>query len=295
MMSDRGSLTVVGCGIRAPAQATLEAVAHIGSASLVYSVVADPLAFDWIRSLNPATESLTSLYAVGKARWQTYAEMVACILSAVRAGERVCAVAYGHPGVFAYPLHEAVRQARAEGFGAEMLAGVSADACLFAELGVDPGTSGCRSYEATDFLVRGRGIDTATSLILWQIGLIGESGYKAQRTLWNQTGLRILAEILQSHYCASHEVTLFEAARFSGIASRIVRVALSDLLDAPVNPMSTLYVPPLTKARIDVEMAARLGIDPTDPKWRRPRPEQENRRGLGLEPATVAARDVDDG
>jgi hypothetical protein len=37
-----------------------------------------------------------------------------------------------------------------------MLPGISAEDCLFADLGIDPGIYGCQSYEATDFLANGR-------------------------------------------------------------------------------------------------------------------------------------------
>ena len=50
-------------------------------------------------------------------------EMVEEILAAVREGKRVCAVFYGHPGVYVKPSHEAVRRARKEGFEARMLPG----------------------------------------------------------------------------------------------------------------------------------------------------------------------------
>ena len=43
-----------------------------------------------------------------------------------------------------------------EGFNAQMLAGISAEDCLFADLGLDPGKNGCQSFEATDFLIRRR-------------------------------------------------------------------------------------------------------------------------------------------
>jgi hypothetical protein len=36
-----------------------------------------------------------------------------------------------------------------------MLPAISAEDCLFADLGVDPADHGCPSYEATDFLVHG--------------------------------------------------------------------------------------------------------------------------------------------
>ena len=48
-----------------------------------------------------------------------------------------------------------------------MLPGISSEDCLFADLGVDPGVSGCQSYEATDFLMNAPIIDSSTQLILW--------------------------------------------------------------------------------------------------------------------------------
>src|SRR3546814_14587936 len=77
----------------------------------------------------------------------TYREMVAAMLAEVRAGRRVCGAFYGHPGVFARVPHKAIAQARAEGFEAHMEAGVSAEDCLYADLGIDPGEVGCQHYE----------------------------------------------------------------------------------------------------------------------------------------------------
>jgi len=34
-----------------------------------------------------------------------------------------------------------------------MLPGISAEDCLFADIGVDPGIYGCQSFEATDLFV----------------------------------------------------------------------------------------------------------------------------------------------
>ena len=62
--------------------------------------------------------------------------MVERILSYVRRGLNVCVVFYGHPGV--HPGHESIRRARMEGFSASKLPGISAEDCLFAELGIDP-------------------------------------------------------------------------------------------------------------------------------------------------------------
>ena len=259
-MNQRGSLTAVGIGIRSPAQATFEAVARIQHADRVFSLVSDPVALYWIRSLNANTESLGTCYAEGKDRRDTYREMIDRIASAVRGGQRVCAVSYGHPGVAAYPFHESIRTLRTEGYAVEMLAGVSAEDCLFAELGVDPTVGGCLSYEATDFLLHRRLVDPACNLILWQIGVIAESGYKQDPEAWNRDGLGVLAQRLLECYPAGHEVVVYEASRLVQCEPLIERVALDRLADARVPAMATLFVPPLVNAPLDEAMATRLGM-----------------------------------
>jgi len=255
-----GSLVAVGIGIRAPAQATLEVSAQIERAEKVFSVVADPLAAYWIRKLNAKTESLGTLYAVGKPRKQTYREMVERITGAVCDGLRVCAVAYGHPGIFAYPLHESIRILREMGYAASMLPGISAQDCFFADAGIDPAAGGCRSYEATDFLVYRRATDTTTGLLLWQIGSIAESSVRNSDDAWNRDGLLVLAQRLSEDYRPNHEVIVYEAARLPLCDSTVIRVPLERLAEAPVTALSTLYVPPMTNPKIDRVTARRLGL-----------------------------------
>lgn len=166
------SLTVVGTGIRL-SQMSMESRVAIESAGKVLYNVADAVTELGIKKLNPTAESLQPFYGPQKHRLLSYLEMVERILSFVREGLEVCAAFYGHPGVFVYPSHEAVRRAREEGFTARMLPAVSSEDCLFADLGVDPAESGCQSFEATDFLIRRRKFDPHSPLILWQIGCIG--------------------------------------------------------------------------------------------------------------------------
>ena len=260
MTRRRGSLTAVGVGIRAPGQATLEASSQIERAEKVFTIVADPLAEYWIRKLNANTEPLGPLYAVGKPRKQTYREMVERITQGVREDLRVCAVSYGHPGIFAYPLHESIRVLRNEGYRAEMLPGISAADCFFAELGIDPAVAGCRSYEATEFLVYRRAHDTTTGLMLWQIGSIAEVGYRTTDEAWNLEALVVLSERLLEAYPPDHEVIVFEAARYPLGNSSVARVPLSRLAKAGVTLLSTLYVPPVCTPTVDRITARRLGL-----------------------------------
>jgi uncharacterized protein YabN with tetrapyrrole methylase and pyrophosphatase domain len=263
MRAPKGSLCAVGIGIRAPAQTTLEASARIQGADKVYTILADPLAECWIRQLNRNTESLGVLYAPNKPLRETYREMVERIVGAVQANLQVCAASYGHPGVFAYPLHEAVRRLRLDGFSTEMLAGVSAEDCLFAELGVDPAVAGRSSYEATDFLIRRRPADPSSALILWQIGAIAQTCPKTDRSAWNPAGIAVLTETLLETYRRDHEVIVYESARFPICDSIIAHMALENLPAAEVTALSTLYVPPMTNLQVDEAMMRRLGIPST--------------------------------
>lgn len=254
----KGILKVVGTGIKAVSDVTLEAVAHIEQADKVLYLVADPVTAYWITTLNKNSEDLYGFYGEGKPRIQTYNEMVERILTCVREGGKVCVAMYGHPGVFAYPTHESVRRAREEGFDAQMLPGVCTTDCLFADLGVDPGNSGCQSFEATDFLVYRRAFDPSCHLILWQIAVIGVPTYKMQRC--NDDGLKVLIEVLSEHYDLDHEVTVYQASQYVVSEPIIRRVPLAGLLDAGVNGISTLYVPPKIERAPDARMRERLGL-----------------------------------
>lgn len=255
----KGSLFVVGTGYIAAGHVTAESEALIKCAEKCLYLVADPAAGAWIQDLNPTAESMRDAYAPGKPRRESYAEIVERMLAPVRQGLDVCAAFYGHPGVFAFPPHQAIRQARAEGFEARMLPGVSAEDCLFADLGLDPAVHGCQSFEATDFLIRRRRFDPSSNLILWQVGAIGVATYEKE-DLWSREGLRVLAEALLQHYPADHETVVYEAAVYPVCDPLILRVPLGKLAEARVSVISTLYVPPLRLAPLDLEMLDRLGI-----------------------------------
>ena len=196
-----GKLTVVGVGIKVPAHVTTEVRLSIESSDEVLYLVADPVAAAWIRKTNPRARAMHLLYEPGEDRRLAYAAMVEEMLALVRCGGHVCVAFYGHPGVFVNPSHEAIRRARAEGFEARMLPGVSAEACLFADLGVDPSAFGCQSYEATDLLARGRPIDPSAALILWQIGVLGNLTYVPEGDL---THIPLLVEFLERYYPSDH-------------------------------------------------------------------------------------------
>jgi len=248
-----GSLVVVGTGIRTVGHLTMEALAWMERADEIIHLVADPVAEALITGLKPGKEfTLQCFYGEGKPRAESYDEMIEFILSHVRAGVLVCGAFYGHPGVFAYPPHESIRRARAEGYAAWMLPGVSAEDCLFADLGVDPAVGGCQSYEATDFLINRRIIDPSSQLILWQIGALGDWTYRPSG--YDRRSLPILLHKLLQHYPPTHEVVLYEAPLFPNCAPTITRIALAQLTSIPLSAAYTLYLPPARAANPDYDV-----------------------------------------
>ena len=184
----------------------------------------------FVESLNPNAESLHGLLRGGQAaRAGVRGDDRGDPRAACARASTVCAAFYGHPGVFVTPSHEAVRRAREEGFPARMLPGISAEDCLFADLGVDPSRHGCQSYEATEFLIYSRRLDPTAALVLWQIGTVGRD-VAANET--QASGLPVLVERLLADYPATHEVTVYEAAPYPGFEPLIRTVPLSELSEA---------------------------------------------------------------
>ncbi|MDX1626281.1 MAG: SAM-dependent methyltransferase [Wenzhouxiangellaceae bacterium] len=261
-MTGSGELRVVGTGIRLAGQLTEEARALVRGSDRVFAVMAEPLALELLRELNPRVSSLQVHYRGGRTRDESYERMVEALLEPVRAGERVCAAFYGHPGVFVWPAHEAVRRARAEGLDASMTPGISAEDCLFADLGWDPGVHGCQSYEAADFLVYARRIDPSALLILWQLAALGDISRSTFRT--DPEWVRVLADVLAEDYGEGHRVTIYEAASFPLDEARIEEVALSELSALRFTQASTLVVPPLRAPRASLDRLERLGVRKED-------------------------------
>jgi len=172
----RGRLIVVGTGIHY-GQLTLEALATIKTA--------DRLLFmgngnGWIAKLNPVAEDLDARFrAEGKYRGVAYEEMVDRVLECLRRGENVCLGIYGNPAVAAWVPHAAIRRARAEGFEAKMLPGVSSVDCLFTDLEIDPSPLGCVVGDASLYLIDPSRFDRRSHVILLQPNLVNTHTDKA--------------------------------------------------------------------------------------------------------------------
>jgi hypothetical protein len=161
----------------------------------------------------------------------------------------VCGAFYGHPGVFAWPPHKAIEVARSEGYQAHMEPGVSAEDCLYADLGIDPGKYGCQHYEASQIMFYKRRIDTSAYLILWQVGVAGDQSFSKFQT--SASYRQILVDVLSRDYVTDHEVLVYSGASLPTERCRIQRLRLAELPDTDIHMSATVVVPPARRLERD--------------------------------------------
>ena len=255
-MNRSGSLVCVGVGMTLGSHITPLARSYIEKSDVVFTALSDGIVELWLAKMNADVRSLQPLYQEGKSRMNTYRQMVDAMLTEVRAGKQVCGAFYGHPGVFAWPAHKAIEIARNEGFSAHMEPGVSAEDCLYADLGFDPGRYGCQHYEASQLMLYRRQLDTSAYLILWQVGVAGDQSLARFAT--DSAYRQVLVDILARDYPLDHEVIIYEAATLPIRQPRIERVELGKLPEADIDMHATVVIPPSTTLQPDHEVRERL-------------------------------------
>ena len=251
-----GSLACVGIGITLGSHLTPLARSYIEQADVVFLAASDGIVEKWIESLHADVRSLQPLYAEGKSRMKTYREMVDAILTQVRAGKNVCVAFYGHPGVFAWAPHQSIAIARRESYPAHMEPGISAEDCLYADLGIDPGAFGCQHYEASQLLYYKRRIDPSAYLIVWQPGMIGDQG--EARVTTGVAYRQALIDRLAEDYPLRHKIIIYRAATLPIQQPRIERITLRGLAGARIEPPDTLVLPPARKLEPDRKTLRKL-------------------------------------
>ncbi|MHA2105686.1 MAG: SAM-dependent methyltransferase [Candidatus Hodarchaeales archaeon] len=236
-------LIVVGTGISV-GHLTIEAISEIESADKLIYLVPDPITEKKLLDLNKTGESLHTFYVVGKERIEIYNEMVDHILSFLTDQKddfSLCVAFYGHPGVYTYPSHKAIEIAREMGIEAKMLPGISAEDCLYADLGIDPGEKGSQSFEATHFLESKINFNPDVNLILWQIGILGNSDYQFKP---KKRTIEELKDYLLKYYSKDHKIILYEAATHKIFNSKVLETEIKDLDKIEIDPLMTLCVLP---------------------------------------------------
>ncbi len=253
------SLTLVGTGIKTLSHLNTETKTYIESADKVLFLLNEPILQEWVMKTNLNSESLEFLYwkypQRRKACYQAITDYILEVLETQ--GGHITVVFYGHPTVFAQSGLDAVRIARTRGYDVRALPGISAEDCLFADLEIDPAEGGCQSFEATDFLIRTRPFDTASHLILWQVGSVGLLGHENEM---RPDALQVLYHRLRTRYDDAHLITLYEGAQYPSFEAIIQKIPLKDLPQQQPSRITTLYIPPTHQRALDPQMLDALGI-----------------------------------
>ena len=84
-----------------------------------------------------------------------------------------------------------------------MLPGISAEDCLFADVGIDPAFPGAQTLEATDLLLRNRTLLTDLHVVVWQVGCVGDLGFN--RKGYSNQNFHLLIDRLQNTYGNDYE------------------------------------------------------------------------------------------
>lgn len=256
MKNPKGSIVCVGLGMSLGAHISTLTRNFIQQADIVFMGVTNELAEQWLTALNTNSISLQKFYQEGKDRRESYEQMVDAMMHEVRSGKKVVGAFYGHPGVFAWAPHRVIELAKAEGFHGHMEPGVSAEDCLYADMGIDPGTHGIAHYEASQFMRYQRVVDTAAYLVLWQIGFVGDPSCSRYQT--EASHRQILLNLLLQYYPEHHSIALYECATLPNERPTITWAPLSELAQVAVKHHSTLLIPPSTARKIDPIIQTKL-------------------------------------
>lgn len=249
------TLIVVGSGIKSIAHITEETKKIIQHADKVLYLVNEDNLKAWIQREAKEAESLEPAYFSSPKRIDAYSQITTRIVSEYYKIKTLCVVFYGHPSVFAESALNAVKEINAANGHAILLPAVSAMDCLFSDLQIDPGDQGCYAIDATELLIYEKSVETYTHTILWQIANLGMADANQTRKI------HVLRDYLYEFYPEDYQVCLYEAAILPTQKPRIQWLSLRDLVQTAINPVSTLYIPPMPKTALSQKYLDLLEID----------------------------------
>ncbi|WP_434028349.1 SAM-dependent methyltransferase [[Pseudomonas] boreopolis] len=256
--TSRGSIVCVGLGMTLGSHLTPIARSHIEQADVVFAGVSNGIVEQWLQRMHKDVRSLQPYYGEGKPRSETYKEWVDLMMAEVRAGKKVCGAFYGHPGVFAWSPHKVIEVARSEGYDAFMEPGISAEDCLYADLGIDPGSHGCQHFEVNQLVFFKRRLDRTAYLVLWQVAMIANESIS--RVDASAAYRQLLVDRLSLDYPIDHEVIVYRAAILPIEGPRVRKVALRDIAKIPMTAEETVVVPPAEAIQRDEEFMCRAAV-----------------------------------
>jgi precorrin-2 methylase len=241
----RGQLTVVGVGIKAIAQMTVEAIAQIKAADIVFYNPTSPVMSAMLKKLNRNCFNLRRFYGEDKYRQITYIQMADVLLREVQNNRKVVAVFHGHPGFFVSAARRAMWQVQMQGYKARMLPGVSSLDNLCADLGVDPGALGLQVVKAGRLLSGKTRLCFNEHVVIVQPGAVGDHKFSFRKM--KNTRTTEMLGVIEAVYGSEHEIAIYRAASIPGQHAAVLIKRLSELTSGKAAVQLTgasIYIPP---------------------------------------------------
>lgn len=244
MRAERPDIWIVGLGIRSRDHATRELERALSSCNEVLFVDNGVATGAWLAHLCPRVTPLYGAsYVERAARGDAYVQMAARVVDAALDHGPVAFGMQGHPLVYSAAPFLIRDAASLLDLTVEVLPGVSALDCLFADLWLDPALEGLQMLEATDLLLRRRPIVPDIPLLLWQVGNV-ESRLHTSRRSHPDRFERLRAYLLET-YPPDHPVLVYFASTHPLVPPQRTTIPLSELGEDPdaLHPGVTLLLP----------------------------------------------------
>lgn len=250
-------LIIAGSGIKFLSHLSYETQSAIKGSDFVLYLLNEPAIKKWISENAKLSLSLDSEYFSSIKRKDSYLAIEKAVVEKLDLYESVCFIVYGNPLFFSTSALNLAKNISRKEVNVEVIPAISALDCLFVDLRVDPAINGFQSYEATSFVLSEQMFNTDSSLILWQIGVVGITKVlhgKNELNSSHQCFLNLLVKHLLKFYDKCQVCYLYVAAQYPGVTPDIKKVLVSELLGTSINRLATLYIPPATKKNIKKEL-----------------------------------------
>ena len=246
------SLTIVGAGILAPNQLTLEADRALRGSSLILYVVGDaPAMISYLQSLGPKAVDMNSYYRSGELDEEVYRNLSQAVIAAMEGNDTVSFVVNGHPLIYNLPVRIIAREARKRGYRVNVLPGISSIDTMLMQLGIEIGSSGLQVYDANRFVYYGIEPDVRVPLILFQPGCFGSGIITIDKENAPRRFER-LCGCLMHFYGPDHVVRILRSSMASDVAPLDISVEIRDLPSraSSIDYVSSLYVPARERLKV---------------------------------------------
>ena len=241
-------LALVGTGIKTISHITEEAKGYIVSCDKVLYLLNEPLLESYIKKIAKNSQSLDPVYFQSQSREDAYKNIANKIHTEMESVNSLCVILYGHPCVFATPGLLALSEFEInDDVDITVCAAVSAQDCLYADLRFDPADGGVQTFDATEYLLYDKLIDTYSHVVIYQIGMVGNLGLPTNSV--NMEAINFIKKKLIGLYNKNKKAIIYESALYPSTKPRISEFNLDKLEKQNLTTISTLYIPPVEVQR----------------------------------------------